>query len=98
VQDTDIGVLRAHYEHAVAVLIGKPPADFGLRPAPLSLGPPIIPVGIPSQLLERRPYITSVVCLQNTGGGVHGGACKRAKGGFILLTLPIFYVSPLLPI
>jgi hypothetical protein len=38
VQDTDIGVLRAQYEHAVAVLIGKPPADFGLRPAPLSLG------------------------------------------------------------
>jgi NodT family efflux transporter outer membrane factor (OMF) lipoprotein len=59
VQDTDIGVQRAQYEHAIAVLMGKPPAEFGLPPEPLSIGPPVIPVGVPSELLERRPDIAA---------------------------------------
>jgi NodT family efflux transporter outer membrane factor (OMF) lipoprotein len=59
VQDTDIGVQRAQYEHAIAVLMGKPPAEFGLPPEPLSIGPPVIPVGVPSQLLERRPDLAA---------------------------------------
>jgi NodT family efflux transporter outer membrane factor (OMF) lipoprotein len=56
-QDTDIGVQRAEFEHAIAVLIGKAPAEFRLAPAPLDLQPPVIPVGLPSQLLERRPDV-----------------------------------------
>jgi NodT family efflux transporter outer membrane factor (OMF) lipoprotein len=59
VQDSDIGVMRAQYEHAIAILIGKPPAEFALAPSPLNLEPPVIPVGIPSQLLERRPDIAA---------------------------------------
>jgi NodT family efflux transporter outer membrane factor (OMF) lipoprotein len=59
VQSTDIGVLRSQYEHAIAILIGKPPAEFGLPPAPLKAEPPAIPVGLPSQLLERRPDIAA---------------------------------------
>ena len=59
VQDTDIGVMRAQYEHAIAILIGKPPANFTLAAAPLDLEPPVIPVGVPSQLLERRPDIAA---------------------------------------
>ena len=59
VQATDIGVMRSQYEHAIAILIGKPPADFGLPPAPLKAEPPAIPVGLPSQLLERRPDIAA---------------------------------------
>src|ERR1700693_372783 len=59
VQDTGIGVMRAQYEHAIAILIGKPPAEFALAPAPLNLEPPVIPVGVPSQLLERRPDIAA---------------------------------------
>jgi NodT family efflux transporter outer membrane factor (OMF) lipoprotein len=59
VQDTDIGVMRAQFEHAVAILIGKPPAEFALAPAPLDREPPVIPVGVPSQLLERRPDIAA---------------------------------------
>ena len=55
----DIGVVRAQYEHAVAVLIGKPPATFSLAPLPLTMPPPPIPVGLPSELLERRPDIAS---------------------------------------
>ena len=56
-QATDVGVARAQFEHAIAILIGKPPADFGLPPRPLDHQPPDIPVGLPSQLLERRPDI-----------------------------------------
>ena len=59
VQDTDIGVMRAQYEHAIATLIGKPPAAFSLPPAPLDLQPPAIPAGIPSELLQRRPDIAA---------------------------------------
>jgi NodT family efflux transporter outer membrane factor (OMF) lipoprotein len=56
-QAVDVGVARAQYEHAVAVLIGKPPADFSLPPLPITAPPPRIPVGVPSELLERRPDI-----------------------------------------
>jgi NodT family efflux transporter outer membrane factor (OMF) lipoprotein len=55
----DVGVLRAQYEHAVAILIGKPPEDFSLPPLPLTTPPPHIPIGIPSELLERRPDIAA---------------------------------------
>lgn len=58
-QMIDVGVARAQYEHAVAVLVGKPPADFTLPPLPLTTPPPAIPVGIPSELLERRPDIAA---------------------------------------
>jgi len=59
VQDTDTGVMRAQYEHAIAILIGKPPADFRLEYSPLDIEPPAIPVGLPSQLLERRADIAA---------------------------------------
>jgi NodT family efflux transporter outer membrane factor (OMF) lipoprotein len=55
----DVGVLRAQYEHAVAVLVGKPPESFSLPPLPLTTPPPPIPAGLPSDLLERRPDIAS---------------------------------------
>jgi NodT family efflux transporter outer membrane factor (OMF) lipoprotein len=58
-QDTDIGVQRAQFEHAIAILLGKPPAAFSLSPATLTVAPPAIPVGLPSQLLERRPDIAA---------------------------------------
>jgi NodT family efflux transporter outer membrane factor (OMF) lipoprotein len=58
-QMVDVGVARSQYEHAVAILIGKPPAEFTLAPLPLTTPPPAIPVGIPSELLERRPDIAA---------------------------------------
>jgi NodT family efflux transporter outer membrane factor (OMF) lipoprotein len=57
----DIGVQRAQTEHAIALLIGKAPADFSLPPMPLSvsMAVPVAPVGVPSALLERRPDIAA---------------------------------------
>jgi NodT family efflux transporter outer membrane factor (OMF) lipoprotein len=59
VQDTDVTVQRAQFEHAIAILIGKPPADFSLAAAPLNNQPPSTPVGLPSELLQRRPDIAA---------------------------------------
>jgi len=61
VEAADVAIRRAQYEHAIAVLIGKPPSEFSLPPSPLPLtvAPPAIPVGLPSQLLERRPDIAA---------------------------------------
>lgn len=58
-QLVDVGVARAQYEHAAAVLVGKAPADFSLPPLALTTPPPATPVGIPSELLERRPDIAA---------------------------------------
>ena len=52
-----VGVQRANFEHAIATLIGKPPADFAIAPAPLAVAVPVAPPGVPSRLLERRPDI-----------------------------------------
>jgi NodT family efflux transporter outer membrane factor (OMF) lipoprotein len=62
VQATDVAIQRAMYEHAIAVLIGKPPADFTLLPDPITVAAPTVPAipgMLPSQLLERRPDIAS---------------------------------------
>ena len=56
---SDVGVARAQFEHAIAVLIGKAPADFALAPKPWTTPPPVIPAGVPSQLLERRPDVAA---------------------------------------
>jgi NodT family efflux transporter outer membrane factor (OMF) lipoprotein len=56
-QAIDVGVARAQYEHAIATLAGVPASSFGLPPAPLDLQLPQVPVGVPSQLLERRPDV-----------------------------------------
>nr|WP_213806180.1 efflux transporter outer membrane subunit [Granulicella sp. dw_53] len=59
---SDIRVQRAQYEHALAILIGKPPAEFDLPATPLNLQPPTlptVPVSLPTQLLERRPDIAA---------------------------------------
>ena len=56
---TNLGILRAQYEHAIAVLIGKPAPDFSIPVRPFTTEPPPIPIGMPSQLLERRPDVAA---------------------------------------
>jgi NodT family efflux transporter outer membrane factor (OMF) lipoprotein len=58
-QEIDVGVARAQYEHAIATLIGEPASSFSLAPMPLAGQVPQIPVGMPSQLLERRPDVAT---------------------------------------
>ena len=58
-QATDLGIQRAELEHAIALLTGQPASTFSLSVTPLKAEPPPIPVGLPSQLLERRPDIAA---------------------------------------
>jgi NodT family efflux transporter outer membrane factor (OMF) lipoprotein len=55
----DLGVARAQYEHAIAILAGKPPAAVTIPAAVLNTPPPAVPIGVPSALLERRPDIAA---------------------------------------
>jgi NodT family efflux transporter outer membrane factor (OMF) lipoprotein len=58
-QDTNVGIARAQFEHAIAVLVGQPASTFSAAVQPLNGTPPPIPFGVPSQLLERRPDIAA---------------------------------------
>ena len=58
-QDAALGVQRAQFEHAIAMLTGQPASTFSIPIEPLSSTPPAIPIGVPSQLLERRPDIAT---------------------------------------
>lgn len=86
-----IGVQRADMEHAIAVLIGKAPADFSIAPrAALGLSVVQVPPQLPSALLERRPDIAEAereVASANANIGVHTAAyfpalSITADGGF----------------
>jgi NodT family efflux transporter outer membrane factor (OMF) lipoprotein len=86
----NVGVARAQFEHAIAMLLGKPASDFSIPVKPLLIAPPPIPTGVPSQLLERRPDVAAAertLAEANATIGVGYGAffpsvTLSATGGF----------------
>ena len=98
----NVGVARAQYEHAIATLIGKPATDFSLPFRPATPGPPPLPVGVPSQLLERRPDIAAAertMAQANALIGVETAAyypslTLSASGGFESSTLKHWFDWP----
>jgi NodT family efflux transporter outer membrane factor (OMF) lipoprotein len=58
-QAIDVLIDRAQLEHAIAALVGKSASEFSIAPAPLETLPPVVPAGLPSELLERRPDIAA---------------------------------------
>jgi len=88
--DTNVGIARAQFEHAIAVLLGQPPSTFSLPQEPLKTPPPPIPLSLPSQLLERRPDIAAserLVAQANAQIGIAKAAyyptvTLTAAGGF----------------
>ena len=89
-QAVDLGVQRAQFEHAIAVLTGQPAPSFALPAALLASTPPVIPVGLPSDLLERRPDVAATerrVAAANAQIGIARAAyfpaiTLSAAGGF----------------
>ncbi|HEY6455839.1 MAG TPA: efflux transporter outer membrane subunit [Steroidobacteraceae bacterium] len=58
-QATNLGIARAQYEHAIAVLVGQPASTFSVPVTASAVQPPAVPLGVPSQLLERRPDVAA---------------------------------------
>ncbi len=101
-QTIDLQVQRAQFEHAIATLTGQPATSFSIAAAPWTLPPPAIPVGIPSELLERRPDIAGAerrVSAANAQIGVARAAYfpnigLTASGGFESTTVSTWLAGP----
>ena len=101
-QAIDLGVQRAQLEDAIAVLVGTPASSFGIEEAPLAETPPQVPVGLPSELLERRPDVASAERLAASANAQIGIAVSAyyptitlsASGGFESSDLSKWLVWP----
>jgi NodT family efflux transporter outer membrane factor (OMF) lipoprotein len=92
---TGVGVLRAQYEHAIAVLIGRPPADLTVPFLPLTNIIPVVPPGLPSTLLERRPDIAGAERAMQQANAQIGVAVAAYYPDISLSMLGGFFGSPL---
>jgi NodT family efflux transporter outer membrane factor (OMF) lipoprotein len=73
-QAINVGIMRAQFEHAIAALTGKPPADLTIPPIPLAYRLPDVPVSVPSALLERRPDIAAAERAMQQQNAIIGAA------------------------
>jgi NodT family efflux transporter outer membrane factor (OMF) lipoprotein len=100
--DTNVGILRSQYEHAIAMLTGQPPSTFSIAAEPLKSNPPAIPFGVPSQLLERRPDIAANERLMEQANAQIGVAYAAyypnltlsASGGFSSTSITSWFTWP----
>lgn len=92
-QAVAVGVQRATFEHAIAVLIGKPPAEFSIDPAPMPSNIPVVPPDLPSTLLERRPDIAAAERLM-AAANAQIGAAEAAYYPDLTLSASYGFVSP----
>jgi NodT family efflux transporter outer membrane factor (OMF) lipoprotein len=83
-QAVDVEAARALVEHAVAVLVGQPASVFSIGVAPLANAPPPVPIGLPTELLERRPDIASA---ERRVAAATAQAGVASKAYYPLLTL-----------
>lgn len=98
----NVGLSRAQYEHAIAVLLGKVATDFTVSERPMLYTPPAIPIGVPSQLAERRPDVAAAerrLAAANATIGIGYGAffpqiTISASGGFDSSTLKHLFDWP----
>jgi NodT family efflux transporter outer membrane factor (OMF) lipoprotein len=98
----NVKIARAQYEHAIAVLVGKVASDFSIPVRPEVREPPSIPVGVPSQLLERRPDVAAAertLAEANATIGIGYGAffpnvTLSAAGGFESSTFAKWFTWP----
>jgi NodT family efflux transporter outer membrane factor (OMF) lipoprotein len=73
-QAINVGIQRAQFEHAIAALMGRPPADLSIPPSPLGYRLPNVPVSVPSALLERRPDIAAAERMMQQQNALIGAA------------------------
>ena len=98
----NVGLSRAQYEHAIAMLLGKVASDFSVPVKPMLYIPPAIPTGVPSQLAERRPDVAAserTLAAANSTIGIGYGAffpqvTISAGGGFESSTLKHLFDWP----
>ena len=98
----DVGVGRAQFEHAIATLIGETPASVSIPPKLVTTPPPVIPLGLPSTLMERRPDVTAMeraVAAANEQIGIAKAAyfpvlTLGGTGGFLSTSLQQLFTLP----
>jgi NodT family efflux transporter outer membrane factor (OMF) lipoprotein len=90
-----VGVQRALFEHAIAVLTGHPPAELTIPPAPLTSSAPVMPPGLPSTLLQRRPDIAAAERQMQQENALIGVQVAAFFPDISLSTLGGFVGSPL---
>ncbi len=101
-QAIDLGIARAQTEHAIAVLVGRVPADLTIPPARIGVAPPAIPLVLPSELLERRPDVAAAERRAASANALIGVAVAAyfpklsldASAGFLSNTLSKLFSAP----